>query len=182
MFRGLDGLCNEKGLSKPLKLDETLGKECADDVVHIITKAANSIRAIAKNSELINEETARKTLERVADQITNAKQVRKGFSKSIVALCESFGLPDSDIINAWYELNPRPDKQKKWEEVLSYYRGTIMHRGFLDFDEARKIRCGQRHFDEALGVSYGVVREVRELAQEPADQGRGAGRDWGDVG
>jgi type III restriction enzyme len=30
-------------------------------------------------------------------------------------------------------------------------------------DEARKIRCGERHFREALGVNYAVVRRADEL-------------------
>jgi type III restriction enzyme len=30
-------------------------------------------------------------------------------------------------------------------------------------DEAAKIRCGQRHFTDALGVNYRVVTDAREL-------------------
>ena len=30
-------------------------------------------------------------------------------------------------------------------------------------DEARKVRCGERHFREALGVDYRVVTDVRDL-------------------
>jgi type III restriction enzyme len=30
-------------------------------------------------------------------------------------------------------------------------------------DEARKIRCGERHFQEALGVGYAVVKSAKEL-------------------
>ena len=30
-------------------------------------------------------------------------------------------------------------------------------------DERRKIECGKKHFEDALGVSYKVVTEVKQL-------------------
>jgi len=134
LFRGLDGLCNEYGLTEPLNLNEILSEECVSAVDDVITKTSEAIRDIAKNAELTKEETERAILGRIADQITQAKIVRKGFSWNVVALSRNFELPDPDIINEWYKLNPRSDNKKRWEDVLSYYRGIIMHRGFFDFD------------------------------------------------
>jgi len=41
-------------------------------------------------------------------------------------------------------------------------KGTT-HLDDLRPDEQRKIRCGRRHFKDALGVDYAVVRSAQEL-------------------
>ena len=54
------------------------------------------------------------------------------------------------------------------EPMLYLVRETksTIEREALRPDERRKLRCGERHFREALGVSYKVVTNVRELVDE----------------
>jgi len=63
-------------------------------------------------------------------------------------------------------LEPRDEFGKPTgEELLYLVRETkdTTDLAELRLDEARKIRCGERHFRETLGVDYRVVTDAREL-------------------
>jgi type III restriction enzyme len=63
-------------------------------------------------------------------------------------------------------LEPRDEFGKPTgEELLYLVRETkdTLNLEELRLDEARKIRCGERHFRDALGVDYQVVKDAREL-------------------
>jgi hypothetical protein len=135
LFRGLDGLCNEFGFTKALNLSEVLSSECLTAVNTVITDADKSLRVISNNQKLVKGKTEKALIDRIANNLSRSKEVRKGFGKNVADLLNKFELPDSDIMVEWYRQNPRPDKRKKWEDVLSAYRGIIFHQGFLNLDE-----------------------------------------------
>ena len=63
-------------------------------------------------------------------------------------------------------LEPRDEFGKpSGEELLYLVRETkdTTNLDELRMEEARKIRCGERHFRQALGVDYQVVTEAKEL-------------------
>lgn len=61
-------------------------------------------------------------------------------------------------------IEPRDEHGDPTEEELLYLvRETKSGEEDLRPDETRKIRCGQRHFEEALGVSYKVVTNTAEI-------------------
>ena len=47
------------------------------------------------------------------------------------------GLHDADIINGYYQSNPRADGMKDWSSVLSNYRGIAVHTGDFSFQEQK---------------------------------------------
>ena len=81
-------------------------------------------------------------LEKISRQISSAKTVTTGFGEKAVALVKKFNLPDAEIMGNYYQANPRSDKRKKWQEVISYYRGTSMHKYMTkdhDFEDTIKV-------------------------------------------
>lgn len=63
-------------------------------------------------------------------------------------------------------MEPRDEYGQATEEQLLYLVRETKDTTNLDAlrpDEARKIRCGQRHFNDALKVSYRVVSSASEL-------------------
>jgi type III restriction enzyme len=65
-------------------------------------------------------------------------------------------------------LEPRDEFGKPTgEELLYLVRETKDTTDLVELrlEEARKIRCGERHFRDALGVDYQVVMDVRELKE-----------------
>ena len=127
LFRAIDGLCEEYQLKNILSPNPN-NKAKIDKVIKNATKA---ICNIAKQAE--NYASEAEMIRGIASQVAEAKNIRRGFGKAVVALLDKFSLPDASIIDAHYKMNPRPDKKKKWSDLLSYYRGITMHRSYFDF-------------------------------------------------
>ncbi len=75
--------------------------------------------------------------------------------------------PVGDYIPDWaIVLEPRDEfGEKTGEEMLYLVRETkdTTNLEELRLDEARKIKCGKRHFQDALKVNYRVVKDAMDL-------------------
>ena len=59
--------------------------------------------------------------------------IDKQFGLSVVDLLEQFNLPDSDIIDAYFQTNSREDGITSWNALISKYRGIVIHDGYFNF-------------------------------------------------
>ena len=66
----------------------------------------------------------------------------RAFGRSVVNLIHKFSLNDVEVVESFYESNPRWDG-RKWIQVLPYYRGKTMHSGYFKFHENEKYREGR---------------------------------------
>jgi hypothetical protein len=89
--------------------------------------------------------------------------VDSDFGLAVCALLKLFNLPDADIIDAHYLLNPRADSRRTWAAVLSYYRGAPTHTGYFNFsgkehDANDILTVMDRLRDVVLRIIFQIVR------------------------
>jgi len=131
LFRAIDCLIQEFNLNEESKAKQHLSPQVKTNVESITAEAAQAVRALKKGSENSKEIEA---LERIANQLSEAKEAREGYGKALLALLKQFDLPDAEVVSAFYANNPRSDK-RKWNAVLSYYRGIVIHSSYFNFSE-----------------------------------------------
>jgi hypothetical protein len=131
LCRTLDGLCEQFKL-KSMSPDEALGEECKAAVKAAIRLAHETIDNLADRAQSKGNNVEAKALKRIGSQVERAMIIQKSFGKAVLALLEKFNLPDGAILENHLAMHPRPDT-KQWHEMLSYYRGLVMHRSYFDF-------------------------------------------------
>lgn len=132
LCRALEGLCEHYGTKKQNLLRElTAGNELI--VIQALGTAANLIKGGAATAGASGDYQQNRLLNRIADRVSNTANVDSDFGLAVCALLKLFNLPDADIIDAHYLLNPRTDGRRSWAAVLSYYRGAPTHTGYFNF-------------------------------------------------
>jgi len=131
-FRALDQICEGLGLKKAQQLTDALTSNLKVEVQTILKEANQRLRELSAEARTAKNENDGRVLERIAQQLTRATTSGTGFGKAVLDLLKRFDLPDGDVLAKHYQLHPRQDK-KKWPELLSKYRGTVMHKGYFDF-------------------------------------------------
>ena len=58
--------------------------------------------------------------------------MRLGFGRAVEQLLKQFDLADAEIMNKYLKCHPLGGR-KSFRDVLSYYRGIVMHEGFINF-------------------------------------------------
>jgi hypothetical protein len=126
LARALDTICEEYKLKKDQKPEDLLSEENLQAVRTAIRACARAIGELASNARNQGSGEA-DVLDRIHQRVCEAKNIRAGFSKAVVSLCEVFRLPDVAIMAKHY------GSEGKWPEKLSRFRGTPMHQGYFDF-------------------------------------------------
>ena len=129
--RALDYLC------KDYKLDTQNLLEGLDDDVQALVKetlksAAQEIRSVAQRA---SDSEQRKLLTKIAARTISCSEKDRDFGLAVTYLLKHLGLHDADIIDAYYQSNPRADGRTHWSSVLSMYRGIAVHTGDFSFQE-----------------------------------------------
>jgi hypothetical protein len=137
-FRALDGLAQELGHTKATRPFTSLSAERWSRVRSALREARKQIRALAKEAALAGAEEEAQTLNRIADRVMASQHVNVGFNKLVERLLQHWHLHDATILEHHYARNPKADRQS-WLEVLAVLRGTIMHHGFLAFDDDNDV-------------------------------------------
>jgi len=161
LCRALEGLCEHYGTKKQNLLRELTAAN-ALIVKQALGTAANLIKAGAATAEASGEYQQSRVLNRITDRTSNTANVDSDFGLAVCALLKLFNLPDGDIIDAHYALNPRPDGRRTWAAVLSYYRGAPTHTGYFNFSgmehDANDILTIMDHLrDVALRIIFQIV-------------------------
>lgn len=146
LSRALDSLAEEFGLATQYLLD------LADDSIK--SKVKETLRSASVDiAEIAREEDSRgatevaSALRRIAERAASTPaNVDRNFGLAIVALLQRFGLNDTAVVEAYYNSNPRSDG-RKWDQVLSHYRGLSQHGG------AFRVRDGEHSAIEVFKLS-----------------------------
>lgn len=134
-FRAFDCLLIKYGLDKQY-LNKELTEPYKAQVSSALHVAAQNIKSIAKDALSSGCSDVSEAIEEIARR-TESTPVGKSNAagQGIADLLRSndFSFPDADIIDGYYRLNPRVDGKRTWSQVLTWYRGEIVHRGYVDF-------------------------------------------------
>lgn len=131
LFRAIDCLIQEFHLNEEAKAKQHLSPQIKTNVESITAEAAQAVRALKKGSKNSEEKEA---LDRIANQLFQAKEARVGYGKAVLALLKQFDFPDAEVVSSYYAIKPRADK-RNWIDVLSYYRGIVIHNSYFNFSE-----------------------------------------------
>lgn len=126
VFRAVDSLCEQFELKKSPKLKDVVREAARAQLNTIIKNARREIKALARAAVTDGEQNEAAVLDKIGDQVSNAKGLTIGFGRAVEALLEKFGQPDADIVTAHYAAHPRSDG-RAWSAVLSMYRGATLH-------------------------------------------------------
>ena len=129
LFQSFDCLCEVHELNVQ-RLANRLNHSQKDWVKQAIAYLVEKIRSKSKVTADLDQ---RNVLEKIANRIQNADNTDRDFGLAVIDLISLFGLPDTNIVDAYYQKFPRRDG-KSWCDVLSHYRGVVMHSSYFDFE------------------------------------------------
>ena len=132
LCRAIEGLCEHYGL-KQQNLLQGLDATYQSIVRQALRNAADKVKASAQSSAAAGQHDQSRLLNKIVDRTVNAANKDRDFGLAVADLLKLFKLPDADIVDAYYQTNPRPDGRRTWASVLSYYRGAPTHRGYFNF-------------------------------------------------
>lgn len=124
-------------------------------------KVRDALKRVAKEIEAVASQnpSASSQLSAVADRARGACQIDRRFGLAASELLRRHGFVDFDLVNSHYATNRRPDGQKTIEDVVTKYRGEVVHRAFFDFlagaFEVNEVHVVERHLhDIALRLAF----------------------------
>jgi hypothetical protein len=129
LVRALECLCGRYGFSKQ-DLLEGLDSELKEKIGTILNDAIAEIRSLAPT---VLEPGLRSQVSRIAERAQSAAQTDRKFGLAVESLVSHFGLLDSKVLLPYFASHPGPGGGD-WVGTLSYYRGAVLHEGFVDID------------------------------------------------
>jgi hypothetical protein len=102
-----------------------------------IAKAIADLKSYRQAEQIQTSTPEGCALDKIVEKMKNAGRSEVGFRKAILSLLKlpEFDMPDGDILSKYAESKPWPGN-RSWSDVLSKYRGIIMHQGYFDFRSA----------------------------------------------
>jgi hypothetical protein len=132
LFRGLDVLCKVHKLTTQ-ELSKLLEETNHNIVKQALREAAETIKEAASKATDADDHEQSRILKRIAERTTaTPASTDRHFGLAVVDLAAKFGFPDAEIIDRYYQANPRDDR-RVWHQLVSGYRGRITHEGPLGF-------------------------------------------------
>lgn len=153
MCRALDSLLNHYGLTSQY-LMAGLDQNEKDQVKAELRSVFDNINAMAARLSSAGKLDKARALTQIAKRVKeNAANKDNSFGASVTELLKKFNFPDADIIDSYYQANPRPDQIPTWGAAVSYYRTRAIHQGFFD----------------VLGTQYDLTTDVLRYANHLHD-------------
>jgi hypothetical protein len=131
LFRALEALCDHFNY-KTQYLQQELESTRQQPVKMILRNAREKIEQLAKDAAKNNEFDQARILRKISGRVSNSANIDVDFGLAVTQLLNHFNLYDADIIDELYKRHPRSDG-RNWAEVLSHYRGAVMHQSHFDF-------------------------------------------------
>jgi hypothetical protein len=156
-------LCNEFGFGTQ-HLHRYLTDASWDFVKTALQHAASEIQNRIATLDRVSNHTEVGALDEIAKRTLHTPVGKtRAFGLSMVDLLKYFKLPDAQILDSHFAVNPRRDGLLTWSQVLTTYRGTLMHVGYFregrsseDFLDLYRIR---RHLhDVFLRIFFSLVK------------------------
>jgi len=129
LVRALECLCARYGFSKQ-DLTCGLDPELKSAVGGVLDGASAEIQRLAGS---VANPCRRGQLSTIAARARSAAHIDRKFGVAVKSLAGHFGLLDSEVLESYYATYPGP-AGRDWVESLSYYRGAVLHEGFIDLD------------------------------------------------
>ena len=143
IFRAFDCICELYGLSTQ-DLTHKLDASQKEIIKDTLAFSFDVIRTLAKIAPQLDQKS---TIQQIAERVQNSNNRDRDFGLALVDLLRRFDQPDADIVHGYYRKNPRKDG-REWCNVLSHYRGVVIHSSYFDFEsgtydffEVAKIRA-----------------------------------------
>lgn len=160
LCRAVEILCEYHGLSTQ-KFLERLDESNRQLVQSVIKSASQTVRTAADSLKKTEKFELSRTLDRIVGRISNAANTDRDFGLATTDLLKLYGLPDADIVDRYYQDNPRPD-HKNWAEVLSIYRTVAVHTGYFNFrgkehDIEDTIRVTKHLHDILVRIAFKIL-------------------------
>jgi len=141
IFRAFDGLCELFGLSTQ-DLTQSLDQYQKEVIKDNLDFSALVIRTLAKSSRRLDQKNS---IQKISQRVQNSNNHDRDFGLALVDLLRAFDLHDAEIIDNYYQKNPRKDG-REWCNILSHYRGAVIHSSYFDF------RSGQYDLFEVVKI------------------------------
>jgi hypothetical protein len=156
-------LCNEFGFGTQ-NLHRYLTDHSRNYVKTVLQNAAAEIQNRISTLDRESNHAEVGALDEIAKRTVQTPVGKtRAFGLSMVELLNHFNLPDAQILDSHFACNPRRDGLLTWSQVLTTYRGTVMHVGYFakvrsseDFIDLYRIR---RHLhDVFLRIFFALVK------------------------
>ena len=135
LFRAFEILFDVYNLST-----QYLTQNLNDDQIAIVKRELNSAaQTIRHEAEIASNTDQKASLMKIADRTINSKNTERDFGLAFIDLLKKFGFPDADIVNTHYQKDPRSNGYG-WHQVLSHYRGRVIHEGYFNLRDNRYDR------------------------------------------
>jgi hypothetical protein len=124
IVRALECLCKRYGLSVQ---DLTCGLDGSSksQVRLALDRAADEVQSLAGAPD----SKQHSQISQIARRVRSASQKEASFGLAVQSLADRFGLLDAKVLAPYYAGLPRD-----WVQSMSYYRGAVLHEGFIDID------------------------------------------------
>lgn len=150
LVRGFETFTGALGLSSQDLMD---GVPINEQVIvkRHLAAAKDAITAVGNSLRAAGNTAAADRVQRIAARAASANQRDLNFGLAISSLLSKYNLIDEQVINNHYQATPRSDG-RSWAQVLSAYRGGVIHIGYLEMTS-----------NAALLDVYRYVRHLHDL-------------------
>jgi hypothetical protein len=132
LCRAFDAICEYFNLSTQNLLSLTSDPD-KTRIKIAINQVNLVIQSVIQAANLLGDIAQSRYLNTVIGRVNNATNQDRKFGLAVCDLLKKFNFPDADILDTHFANNPRKDNSKKWADVLSHYRGQVIHIGFFNF-------------------------------------------------
>lgn len=133
LCRGFETLCKKLGIyTQQLNLTQGLNDEEKNAVKTILQESSKRLLDYSQNHETAKFPDKVRKIQKIGDRVLSSQSKSNDFGLAVCDLLQQFTFPDADIVDAYYAASPRPDKIMAWHQVLSFYRGAVLHVGYFD--------------------------------------------------
>ena len=161
LARALDGLCEHYGLARQ-NLLARLDAEQQKLVKEALGAAAKKIRELRGEATDASNHNAAATLTTIEGRIPNVAITERKFGLAVTDLLELFGMSDAHAMDEHYKAHPRADGSAHWSDVISNYRGRVIHNGYLDLAGGTEWRDVWSVINHMHDVTARVILRILE--------------------
>lgn len=137
IVRALEALTEAQGVSSQNLLDGVPEAEQQSVKDHLKT-AQTAVLSIAASLRARGDVSSADRVARIAGRAASADQKDLNFGLAVSTLLQTYKFPDEEIVNSYYQNKPRSDG-RSWVQVLSAYRGGVIHVGYLELTSSAEL-------------------------------------------
>ena len=161
LTRALDGLCEHYSLARQDLLSR-LDTEQQKIVTEVLGEAAKKIRDLKIIARDLSDHKAGASLATIEGRIPNVATTERKFGLAVTDLMELFGLPDAHVVDEHYSAHPRTDGRQYWSDVVSNYRGRVIHNGYLDLAGGTEWRDVWTFINHLHDITARIILQILE--------------------